>query len=295
MELAQLRARLDPDRVDEHRARPPVSLKCVSLTPAAIERQHPLAVETLAQRLLRDERLGAQAGPPHAARPRGRARSPARPRPGAVPRAGGSPTRRTARSRRRRAEARATARAPRAAGPRRRAARSAERRPRHRRPAAARSHARASRSPPRPRLATSDLRNCTTKPCTIFGADTGGASPHRPLISRSADTVDSALSASIARRARGFRAPIATVRSPTRASTGPVRERGAPSCSCPSVRPRSGAVQPSSTGIHPAYTGAQPAGRSVRSVPTGSGRGGQQCGAPLTQLKPAPQPCEPRA
>ena len=51
VEAAQLRAGLDADRLDERRARVPVGVQRVGLAAAAVEREHPQAVQALAQRL----------------------------------------------------------------------------------------------------------------------------------------------------------------------------------------------------------------------------------------------------
>ena len=115
-------------------ARLAVGVERVGLPAAAVQRQHPLRVQPLAQRLLGDERLELA---DHLAVPaRGQVvrRSPARAPPAAAPPAGGSPRPRTARRRRRPAAGRATAPAPRAARPRRPAARSAARRARRAEP-----------------------------------------------------------------------------------------------------------------------------------------------------------------
>ena len=83
----------------------PVGLERVGLPPGAIQRQHPLRVQPLAQRLGDDEAL--ELGRPHrgGGRRPGRARSRARAPRVATPRAGGSPRPRTARRRCRRAVA----------------------------------------------------------------------------------------------------------------------------------------------------------------------------------------------
>ncbi len=57
MQAAQLGTGLDADCVDERVARPPVRAEGVGLPATAVQRQHPQAVEALAQRLLRDQRL----------------------------------------------------------------------------------------------------------------------------------------------------------------------------------------------------------------------------------------------
>jgi hypothetical protein len=57
VEAAQLGTGLDTDRLDEHRARVPVGVERVGLATAAVEREHPQAVQALAQRLLHDQRL----------------------------------------------------------------------------------------------------------------------------------------------------------------------------------------------------------------------------------------------
>ena len=62
MERAQLRPGLDADLLDEHAARVAVGLERLGLAPAAVEREHQLAGEPLARRVLGDE-------PPQLARP----------------------------------------------------------------------------------------------------------------------------------------------------------------------------------------------------------------------------------
>ena len=57
MQAAQLGAGLDADRVDERVARLAVGLERLGLAAAAVQREHPLRVQALAQRLLGDERL----------------------------------------------------------------------------------------------------------------------------------------------------------------------------------------------------------------------------------------------
>ena len=57
MEAPQLGAGLDADRVHELVARPAVGAERVGLAAAAVEREHAQAVEVLAQRLVREQRL----------------------------------------------------------------------------------------------------------------------------------------------------------------------------------------------------------------------------------------------
>jgi hypothetical protein len=57
VEPAQLGAGLDTDLLDEHRARVPIGVERVGLATAAVEREHPQAMQALAQRLLHDQRL----------------------------------------------------------------------------------------------------------------------------------------------------------------------------------------------------------------------------------------------
>ena len=57
VERTQLRSRLDPDLLDEGAARLAVGLQRVGLAARPVERDHPLGVELLAQRLLGDQRL----------------------------------------------------------------------------------------------------------------------------------------------------------------------------------------------------------------------------------------------
>ena len=57
MEAAELGAGLDADRLDEHRARVPVGVQRGGLAAAAVEREHPQAVQALAQRLARHQRV----------------------------------------------------------------------------------------------------------------------------------------------------------------------------------------------------------------------------------------------
>ena len=45
-------ARLDPEAVDEHLARLPVGGQRVGLAPAAVQREHQLRMQALAQRVL---------------------------------------------------------------------------------------------------------------------------------------------------------------------------------------------------------------------------------------------------
>ena len=164
LQLLQLRRRVEPQLVGQHLPRVPVGGERVGLAPAAVERQHQLGAQRLAQRMLRRRAPAARPPAQHGGRGRGRRRCA---RPGtsdAAPRAARPRRRRTARSGRPAAPgpARARARRP-AAGSRRRArrgrARRAPRRPRartaarrrRRRPrAAARSPPPATGSPPRP-------------------------------------------------------------------------------------------------------------------------------------------------
>ena len=53
----QLGAGLDADLLDERRARVAVGLERLGLAPGAVQREHPLRVQPLAQRVLGDERL----------------------------------------------------------------------------------------------------------------------------------------------------------------------------------------------------------------------------------------------
>jgi hypothetical protein len=57
LEALQLGTRLDADLLDQHCARLAVGVQRVALTAVAIERQHALRVQPLAQRMLVDERL----------------------------------------------------------------------------------------------------------------------------------------------------------------------------------------------------------------------------------------------
>ena len=57
VQALQLGARLDPDLVHERGARRPVRGERVGLAAGAIEREHVLRAEVLAQRLRRDQRL----------------------------------------------------------------------------------------------------------------------------------------------------------------------------------------------------------------------------------------------
>ena len=57
LELAQRGARLDPELLDEHAARLLVRLERLGLPAAAVEREHQLAAEPLAERVLGDQRL----------------------------------------------------------------------------------------------------------------------------------------------------------------------------------------------------------------------------------------------
>ena len=69
MEVAKLRARLETELADEPVASGAVGLERISLAAAAVQRQHPLSVEPLAQRVVCDqgvelgERLGVTAMP----------------------------------------------------------------------------------------------------------------------------------------------------------------------------------------------------------------------------------------
>ena len=111
----QLRAGLDAHALDEHRPRLAVRLERVGLPAGAVQREHPLQVQRLAQRLLEHEPLELADHLAVATLGEVDARSPARRPPAAAPPAGGSRRPRTARRRRRRAAGRATGRAPRAA------------------------------------------------------------------------------------------------------------------------------------------------------------------------------------
>ena len=57
VQLPEPGARLDPDPVDERRARVAVGLERLRLPPATVEREHPLAVDALAQRVLGGQRV----------------------------------------------------------------------------------------------------------------------------------------------------------------------------------------------------------------------------------------------
>ena len=86
LERAQPLARLDPELVDERAARVLVGLQRVGLAVAAVEREHQLAAQPLAVRVLGDQRLAAR----RPARRGGRARAaprraPRAPRPAAPP------------------------------------------------------------------------------------------------------------------------------------------------------------------------------------------------------------------
>ena len=59
LEALQLRPGLDPDLLDQRLARPAVGVQRVGLAPGAVEGEHSLGVEALAQRLLRDQLLEA--------------------------------------------------------------------------------------------------------------------------------------------------------------------------------------------------------------------------------------------
>ena len=59
LELLQRRARLDPELLDEQPAALPVARERLGLAAAAVEREHQLAAQLLAQRLLVDERLSS--------------------------------------------------------------------------------------------------------------------------------------------------------------------------------------------------------------------------------------------
>ena len=142
LEPLQLGPGLDADLLDERVARLPVGVERLGLAPGAIQREHPLGVQPLAQRVLRDERLelADHVGVP----PRREVRLDrqlVRVHAQLVEPADLGGGERLAR-RRRRAPRRARARAPRAAGTRPPAARTARRRPR-RREAGARSRGRA--------------------------------------------------------------------------------------------------------------------------------------------------------
>ena len=141
LESTQLGARLDPDLLDQRRTRLAVGLERLGLAAGAIERQHPLRVQPLAQRMLRRSAPRARRSPRRGGLLPGRRRSPARPPARAARRAAGSQRRRTARRPVGERARRATARAPRAARPARAGARTRPRRPRRRR-AAARSRGR---------------------------------------------------------------------------------------------------------------------------------------------------------
>ena len=90
-----------PISLDQDPPRVAVCLERLRLAAAAVQRQHPLAVEALAQRMLGDERLDLRRRPRVAPGGRGRRRSPARPPQRAAPRGDGSRRRRTARRPRR--------------------------------------------------------------------------------------------------------------------------------------------------------------------------------------------------
>ena len=57
MQALQLRPRLDADLLDQRVARVAVGLERVRLAAAAVERQHPLGVQALAQRVVGQQRL----------------------------------------------------------------------------------------------------------------------------------------------------------------------------------------------------------------------------------------------
>ena len=89
----------------------PVDLERLGLAPRPVEREHQLAAETLAQRVVPDERLELAEHGDVPAELRAPRRSAARARRAAAPRAARSPSARTTRRRDRRAERRARARA----------------------------------------------------------------------------------------------------------------------------------------------------------------------------------------
>ena len=57
VQAPQLGARLDADLLDQRAPRSPVRLERLGLAPAAVEREHPLRVQPLAQRVLGQQRI----------------------------------------------------------------------------------------------------------------------------------------------------------------------------------------------------------------------------------------------
>ena len=220
MEIAQGGPRLDAELVDQRAPRRAVGLQGLRLSAAAVQRDHQLRAQTLAQRVLGDERPPARQRGRRGGRAPDRRRCAARsPRRGAPP-AGRSRAARTPRTRRRRAPARATAPAPRAAEPRHRqavrpraprrprppAARTAQRRARRRAPrAGSRGRACWSRLPSR---SCSARRSWPTWFWSTFAAVGGAASPHNASTRRSLETVSLRCNSSRTRTARCLPSPI---------------------------------------------------------------------------------------
>ena len=219
MQAPQLRAGLDADLAHERVAREAVGLERVGLAPRAVEREHALRVQLLAQRLTRRRAPRARRRPRDGG-PASRSASIAC----------SSAARRSSSSRRISAAANGSAETSSSAGP----APLRQRLARH--PARDQTL-----EPPDVDVLVADAqlvavpagdddrRRSRRGPCAAGRrgagraccAVAGGSSPHSPSISRSDETTVPARSASRARSARGLPAPIATGRPSTVASTGP--------------------------------------------------------------------------
>ena len=108
LQLAQPRARLEPELLHEPGARVAIDRQRLLLAPRAVEREHQLAAQLLAQRMLARERVELGDQQRHARRAPAPRRSALRPRTAAAPRAARARAARRRRARRRPVRARAT-------------------------------------------------------------------------------------------------------------------------------------------------------------------------------------------
>ncbi len=112
LELLELRAGLDSQLLDEPRSSVLIRVESLRLPARAVEGQHELAAQGLAERVLTQRAIRARPRRHRAGRARDPPRSAPRARRAAAPRDGGSPPARSPRTRTRPARSRATATAP---------------------------------------------------------------------------------------------------------------------------------------------------------------------------------------
>ena len=196
-------------------ARVLVGLERLRLPPGAVQGEHQLRAEALAQGMLGDERL--ELADQAACRPaRDRRRSAPRGRRAVAPRGGRSRPARSAGRRTRRAGARARARAPPRGPP---SATSASKRSRSSSP-----RLDAQQVAGRPRLEPllpSALRSRETYTCSAFAPVSGASSSQRASIRRSVETTSFACRSRTASSARCLAPPRSTCRPSSRTSSGP--------------------------------------------------------------------------